>query len=87
MSWDFAELVEVRHIRDNVVYMRFDSGLAGEVDLSDYVGRGPMFQPLTDESFFKQVFIQGGTLAWPNGADIAPERLYERLQSALSTTT
>jgi hypothetical protein len=86
MIWDLSELVDVRHVRDHVVYLCFDDGLAGEVDLSGYVGRGPIFQPLADESFFKQVSIQGGTLAWPNGADIAPERLYDLLQTALGAT-
>jgi len=76
---EIPEIVEVRAAGDCRVWVRFAGGEQGEVDLSSYTGYGPIFAPLADESFFRQVRVLGGTIAWPNGADIAPERLLERL--------
>jgi hypothetical protein len=59
--------------------LSFADGVEGEVDLSRYLGYGPVFKPLADEEFFRQLRVEAGTIAWPNGADIAPERLYELL--------
>ena len=41
------KLIEARYVRDYVVWLRFDDGAMGEVDLSDWL-YGPVFQPLKD---------------------------------------
>lgn len=57
----------------------FDDGKRGVVDLSKYPDKGGVFAPLSDIDYFKRFFVDLNTLCWPNGADIAPERLYEQL--------
>jgi len=80
--WRMNDIRSARYVRDYVVHLEFDDGLEGDVDLSPYLRRGPVFAPLADLSYFKQFTLEGGTLAWPNGADIAPERLYEMIENA-----
>lgn len=63
---------------DFKVWVRFEDGLEGEVDLSDLAGRG-VFKRWTDNpSEFAQVAVdsESGTLVWPGGLDVAPDRLY-----------
>ena len=36
---------------------------------------GSVFEPLKDPAFFAQVRVEGGTVVWPNGADLDPDVL------------
>jgi hypothetical protein len=58
--------------------LTFEDGTAGEVDLVDELW-GPVFEPLRDRAFFVRVSVdhECGTIVWPNGADFAPEWLYD----------
>ena len=48
-----------------------------DIDLSPYIASGPIFEPVRgDTTFFRSVLVEGGTIAWPNGADIDPDVLY-----------
>jgi len=59
----------------------FNDGVEGTVDFSDWLS-GPVFEPLKDQRYFARFFIEGGTVTWPNGADIAPETLHERAKAS-----
>ena len=62
--------------------IEFDDGTAGEVCLADRLF-GPVFEPLRDPKLFAQVFVdEFGVVAWPNGADLAPDALYAKLRGA-----
>jgi hypothetical protein len=78
--WNLNRVISLRYFSGYKYFIAFDDGLEGILDLTEYLSKGPVFQPLRDLEFFCQARIEGGTIAWPNGADIAPERLYERLE-------
>jgi hypothetical protein len=66
--------------------VRFDDGMQGIADLSDRLF-GPVFEPLRDVTLFNQVRVdEFGAICWPNGADLAPDALYERLRQPAATT-
>jgi Protein of unknown function (DUF2442) len=53
----------------------FNDGTENTIDFGQWL-EGPMFEALKSPDFFARYFIDGGTVVWPNGADIAPETLY-----------
>ena len=69
------QVIGATYIGEFIVSTRFDDGTEKIIDVSQWF-KGPVFEPLKDRKFFKKFFIEGGTLAWPNGVDIAPEALY-----------
>jgi len=76
----YYNVVAAKHIRGYVVWVKFEDGTEGEIDLATELW-GPIFEPLKEPNYFRQVAVaEYGTIAWPNGADLAPEFLYERVR-------
>lgn len=75
-----SSVVRATYRGEHKIHLSFNDGISGTVDFSDWL-QGPVFEPLKDPAYFARFFIDGGTVAWPNGADIAPETLHERAQS------
>ena len=75
----FTHVTQAKYIDDYRVWLSFNDGAEGEIDLSSEL-YGEIFEPLKDPSFFKSFRLEGHTLSWSNGADFAPEFLREHLQ-------
>jgi hypothetical protein len=68
--------------RDNYsVFVRFEDGLEGIIELRPHLSFQGVFAPLRDPSYFRQVRVDPelGTIVWPNGADLDPDVLYSQL--------
>jgi 5'(3')-deoxyribonucleotidase len=74
----FLHVKQVQHVKDYVLRVEFIDGVVKDVDLIEEL-HGEIFAPLRDPDFFKQVSVneETQTVEWPNGADFAPESLYE----------
>ena len=69
-------VVRVTPLPNYRLTVEFDDGVSGTVDLSGDL-YGEIFEPLRDEALFCQASAdEYGAVAWPNGADIAPDALY-----------
>lgn len=68
-------------VRDYTLRLRFADGTEGEIDLSGEL-EGEVFLPLRDPAYFRQFRLDRElhTIVWPNGADFAPEFLYEQIK-------
>jgi hypothetical protein len=72
---------EAKYLHDYVIWLRFNDGAEGEVDLRDELS-GEVFESLQDIEQFKQFSVDPDlvTIVWKNGADMAPEFFYEKMK-------
>ena len=84
-----GRLVRVRTVeplQGFTVRTRFEDGTQKEIDLERYL-RGPIFEPIrNDPAMFRSVKVDGGAIAWENGADIDPDVMYYDLTPAWMET-
>jgi uncharacterized protein DUF2442 len=74
----FLHVKRATHLKDYMLRIEFTDGALKDVDLQGEL-YGEIFEPLRDPRIFEQVKAneETGTVEWPNGADFAPEFLYE----------
>jgi hypothetical protein len=68
-------VTRAEHGGDFCIHVTFSDGSENTIDFWQWL-EGPMFEPLKDPAYFVRFFVDGGTIVWPNGADVAPETLY-----------
>lgn len=80
---DIVKIVKVELLGGYRLRLRFSDASEGERDFSDVVGEGgPMVDALRDQNLFAQVFLEFGTLSWPNGFDLDSIALHDEMQRA-----
>ncbi len=72
----FIHVDEAQYLEDYKLKLKFNNDKIKKVDLEKEL-YGEIFEPLKDKAFFKDFFISSNTIEWKNGADFAPEFLYE----------
>jgi hypothetical protein len=72
------DVVEAKVLSGYRVYLRFEDGVAGELDLGNMIKFVGVFAKLRDQSEFAKLHVDpdAGTIVWPNGADLDPDVLY-----------
>ena len=73
-------VIEAEYLGGYRLKLTFNDGVEETIDFAQWL-EGPVFKPLKDVSYFQRFFLEGGTVAWLNGADIAPETLHQKAKS------
>ncbi len=77
------DVVGVRLLGEHKLEIEFSDGTIGVQDFSSILARtGAVAQPLKSPDYFARVFIDDGSLTWPNGYDWDPESLHEEMKTA-----
>ena len=72
------DIVEVRPEAGHRLWLKFEDGVSGTLDVLELIPFDGVFAPLENPSFFDRVAVDAelGTVFWPNGADLDPDVLY-----------
>ena len=77
------DVVSVKPLGGYRLRIAFSDGSEGVHDFSATAARdGEMVRPLKDPAFFARVFVELGALTWPNGFDLDPIALHDRMAQA-----
>jgi hypothetical protein len=75
------DIIEVKPLKGHRLHIRFEDGVAGDVDVTRLIRLDGVFAPLKQTKRFAEVFLDPelGTVCWPNGADLDPVVLYSAI--------
>jgi hypothetical protein len=83
-----TDIIDARVTAPHRLHLTFDDGVEGELDFTTFLEFDGVFEPMLDPARFAEVAVNSelGTIAWPNGADLDPDVLHDRLLQVRRTT-
>jgi len=87
MNHALVDIIDVQVLHKYNLFLMFDDGAQGSVDISSLISFEGIFEPLRDTAFFASVSINSdiGTICWENGADLSPNYLRQHIQHSEHT--
>lgn len=81
MVYHSIDVIKVKVIKDYNLFLTFEDGKTGQVDIAQLIPFEGIFKPLKNKHYFKTVHVNSeiGTICWENGADLSPSFLYEKI--------
>jgi len=73
------KLVEIKPKENFHLFVRYDDGLSGVVDLTGFVGKGVFVAWEKPGAFDKVRLAEAGHPEWPEAIDLCPDFLYMQL--------
>ena len=77
-------VISVTALPEAQLEVTFVDGMSGKVDMRAFLSSskvdGTVFEPLRDPAMFAEARVVMGAVQWPNGADLAPDAMYDTLQ-------
>ena len=78
------QVVRVEVLAGARLKVAFADGTSGEVGMRDFLASdrtdGTVFDALRDQKAFEEVRVELGAVTWPNGADLAPDAMYDAIR-------
>lgn len=83
MTCSEVDIIKVKVLEDYVLYLEFENGCCGTVDIANLISFEGVFAPIKDKNYFQSVFLdkETGTICWDNGADISPAYLLQNIDA------
>jgi hypothetical protein len=80
------DIVEVKVVKNYLLYLRFENGVQGEIDISEIIPFKGIFAKLENVDYFTTVYVNKelGTIVWDNGADLSPSFLYSIISNRVA---
>ncbi|HMQ78116.1 MAG TPA: DUF2442 domain-containing protein [Ignavibacteria bacterium] len=70
------DVIKVEPLEDYILSIVFDDGLNKTIDIKPYINIG-ISADLKDPDFFNKVYLDNGSVTWPNGFDFCSVFLRE----------
>jgi hypothetical protein len=81
VAWRLRSVIA---LPDACLHVTFVDGTEGKVDMRAFLSNpkvdGTVFEALRDPEVFAQARVVLGALQWPNGADLAPDAMYDAVR-------